>query len=139
MVSESFRQANKNSRFHVVPDGEQAPRLVRQAGEYAGAARPGLILLDLNLPGTHGLEVLTELKSDHDLKTIPVVVLSGSRHPADIERSYALHANAYIVKLADFEGFFDVIEQIDACFLSLIHPPPAGQPHDHLDRPVVDT
>ena len=64
------------------------------------------------------------MKSDPDLRTIPVAVLSCSQNPDDIQRTYALHANAYIVKPLDFNGFADMIRQIDACFLSLIQPPP---------------
>ena len=125
MVRESFAQA-RNNRFHVVPDGHQALRFLRQAGEHAGAPRPGLIILDLNLPGLHGLEVLAQIKADPELMIIPVVVLSSSRHPDDIRRSYEMHANAYIVKPADFDGFDDMIKRIDACFLGLIEPPPPG-------------
>jgi CheY-like chemotaxis protein len=125
MVSESFAQSNKNGRFHVVTDGAQGLRFLRQAGEFSTAPRPGLVLLDLNLPGLHGLEVLAEIKSDPDLMIIPVVVLSSSRHPDDVYRSYARHANAYIVKPVDFDGFSGVMQAIDTCFLGLIETPPA--------------
>ena len=87
MVREYFDQAGRNSRFHVIPDGQQALQFLRQAGEYGAAPRPGLILLDLNLPGLHGHEVLTEIKADPELRIIPVVILSSSRHPDDIKRS----------------------------------------------------
>lgn len=73
----------------------------------------------------HGLDVLAEIKADPELMIIPVVILS-SRHPDDIRRSYEMHANAYIVKPADFNGFDDMIKRIDACFLGLIEPPPPG-------------
>ena len=73
----------------------------------------------------HGLDVLAEIKADPDLKIIPVVILSTSGHPDDIKRSYELHASAYIVKPADFDGYDAVIKQIDACFLGLIQLPPA--------------
>ena len=124
MVGEYFDQAGRNSRFHVIPDGQQALQFLRQTGEYSAAPRPGLILLDLNLPGLHGHEVLAEIKADPKLRIIPVVILSSSRHPDDIKRSYELHANAYIVKPTDFDGFEDMIKKIDACFLGLIQPPP---------------
>ena len=103
-----------------------ALRFLRRAGEHAGAPRPGLIILDLNLPGLHGLEVLAEIKADPDLMVVPVVVLSSSRNPGDIRRSYELHANAYVVKPEDPDGFDDVIRRIDACFIGLIEPPPPG-------------
>ncbi len=124
MTRDALTEANKHSRFHLAPNGEEALRFLRRDGEFAQAPRPGLILLDLNLPGQHGLEVLAQLKSDPDPGVIPVVVLSSSQHPDDIRRSYELHANAYIVKPADFDGFADVVRRIDACFLGLIQPPP---------------
>src|ERR1700733_5202945 len=119
MVRESFAQASTNNRFHVVSDGAQALQFLRQVGEHARAPRPGLILLDLNLPGLHGLEVLAKIKADADLMIIPVVILSSSRNPDDIRRSYELHANAYIVKPVDFDGFDDTTRRIDACFVGL--------------------
>jgi CheY-like chemotaxis protein len=124
MVSKSFALASTNSRLHVVTDGRQALEFLRQAGEHAGAPRPGLIILDLSLPGLHGLEVLAEIKADPGLMIIPVVILSSSTHPGDIRRSYELHASAYIVKPADPGDFDDVIRTIDGCFLGLIEPPP---------------
>lgn len=123
MARETFELANKNCRFHVVADGPAGLRFLRRAGEYADAPVPRLVLLDLNLPGLHGLEVLAAIKSDPDLTIIPVIVLSSSRHPDDIRRSYAAHANAYIVKPADFDGFADTIRKIDACFVGLIQTP----------------
>jgi CheY-like chemotaxis protein len=124
MARESFEQAGKNSRFHVVSDGQQAMDFLRNEDEYADAPHPSLILLDLNLPGIHGLELLAEIKADKQLMMIPVVVLTSSSNPDDVRRSYALHANAYIVKPRDFDGFAQVIRQIDACFLGLIQLPP---------------
>jgi len=126
MVRESFAQAGKNSQFHVVPDGDKALRFLRRSGEYADAPRPGLVLLDLNLPRLHGLEVLAQIKADPDLQIIPVIVLSSSQDTADINRSYELHANAYIVKPRDFDGFTAMIKQVDECYLGLITPPGAA-------------
>jgi CheY-like chemotaxis protein len=107
----------------VVSDGEQAMQFLRRDGEYAGASKPGLILLDLNLPRRNGLEVLADLKSDSDLLSIPVVVLTTSQAEEDILRSYALHANAYISKPVDFDRFIDVIRQINKFFLKLVQLP----------------
>jgi CheY-like chemotaxis protein len=124
MTRESFAQAGKNNRFHVIPDGHEALRFLRRQGEYARAPQPGLILLDLNLPGPHGLDVLAQIKADPDLRIIPVVILSSSQDRDDIRRSYEMHASAYIVKPTDFDGFDDMIKQIGACFLGLIQLPP---------------
>ena len=86
---------------------------------------------------SRGLEVLAELKSDGDLLTIPVVVLSSSRHPTDVDRSYALHANGYIVKPVGLDDFVGAIKTIDACFLRLIEPSlPGDQPDPQ--HPVLD-
>jgi CheY-like chemotaxis protein len=124
LVRKSLARAGSSSRLHAVTDGRQALRFLRQAGEHATAPRPGLVILDLSLPGLHGLDVLAEIKADPGLLTIPVVILSSSTHPGDITRSYELHANAYIVKPADPDRFDDVIKAIGTCFLSLTGPPP---------------
>ena len=123
MTREAFAQYRIRNELHVVGDGEQAMRFLRKDGEYADAPRPGLILLDLNLPRRNGHEVLTELKADPDLLSIPVVVLTTSQAEEDILRSYSLHANAYITKPVDFERFIDVVRQIDDFFLTLVKLP----------------
>jgi len=124
MVRKSLAAAGNSSRLHAVTDGRQALRFLRHDGEHAAAPRPGLVILDLSLPGLHGLDVLAEVKADPGLLTIPVVILSSSSHPADITRGYELHANAYIVKPADPGRLDDVIKAIATCFLSLAEPPP---------------
>ena len=124
MVRKSLAQAGSRSRLYAVADGRQALRFLRRAGEHASAPRPGLVILDLSLPGLHGLDVLAEIKADPGLLTIPVVILSSSTDRGDITRSYELHANAYFVKPADLSRFDDVIKAVATCFLSLIEPPP---------------
>jgi len=123
MTREAFEHHKIRNQLHVVNDGEQAMRFLRQLGEYAGAPRPGLILLDLNLPRRDGLEVLAELKGDPGLRLIPVVILTTSQAEEDILRSYALHANAYVSKPVDFERFMDVIRQIDNFFVTVVELP----------------
>jgi CheY-like chemotaxis protein len=120
MTREAFGHYKLRNVLHVVTDGEQALQFLRRTGEYAGAPRPGLILLDLNLPRRDGLEVLAELKADPELKVIPVVILTTSQAHEDILRSYALHANAYVSKPVDFERFMDVIRQIDNFFVTVV-------------------
>jgi CheY-like chemotaxis protein len=120
MTREAFEQYKIRNVLHVVTDGEQALQFLRRAGDYAGAPRPGLILLDLNLPRLDGLEVLAELKADPELKVIPVVILTTSQAQQDVLRSYALHANAYVSKPVDFERFMDVIRQIDNFFVTVV-------------------
>ena len=123
MTREAFEHYRIRNELHVVSDGEQAMHFLRRAGDYANAPRPGLILLDLNLPRRNGHEVLAEVKADPDLLSIPVVVLTTSQAEEDILRSYSLHANAYISKPVDFERFIDVVRQIDDFFLTLVKLP----------------
>jgi CheY-like chemotaxis protein len=123
MTREAFEHYRIRNTLHVVGDGEQAMQFLRQAGEYTSMPRPGLILLDLNLPRRNGLEVLEDVKSDAELLSIPVVVLTTSQAEQDILRSYALHANAYISKPVDFDRFNDVIRQINKFFLTLVELP----------------
>jgi CheY-like chemotaxis protein len=123
MTREAFEYYKIQNRLHVVSDGEQALQFLHQAGPYADVPRPGLILLDVNLPRRSGLEVLAELKQDDELLMIPVIMLTTSRAEEDIVRSYSLHANAFITKPVDFEHFIDAIRQIDTFFLTLVKLP----------------
>jgi len=123
MTQEAFEFHKLRNRLHIVNDGEQALRYLRQEGEYAESPRPDLILLDLNLPRRDGREVLAEVKSDEDLCSIPVVILTTSQADEDILRSYRLHANAYISKPVDFERFIDVVRKIDEFFLTVVKLP----------------
>ena len=123
MTREAFEICAISSTLHVVGDGEQAMHFLHRAGEFAGAPRPGLILLDLNLPRRGGLELLAEVKADHDLLTIPVVVLTTSQAHTDITASYQLHANAYITKPVSFDLFTEAIRQVDRFYLTLAELP----------------
>jgi len=120
MTKEAFEYHKIRNRLHVVSDGDQALQFLRRTGPFAEAPRPGLILLDVNLPRRSGLEVLAELKRDPELLVIPVVMLTTSRAEEDILRSYSLHANAFVTKPVDFEHFIDAIRQIDNFFLTLV-------------------
>ena len=123
MTTEAFELSSVHSTLHVVSDGEQALQFLRRGGEFTGAPRPGLILLDLNLPRRNGLEVLAELKADPDLLTIPVVIFSTSQAETDISASYQLHANAYITKPVSLDLFTEAIRQVDDFFLTLVKLP----------------
>ena len=120
MTKEAFEHYKLRNVLHVMTDGEQALQFLRRTGGYADAPRPGLILLDLNLPRLDGLEVLAELKADPALKVIPVVILTTSQAQQDVLRSYVLHANAYVSKPVDFETFMEVIRQIDNFFVTVV-------------------
>ena len=123
MTREAFELSSIPSTLHVVGDGEQAMHFLRRTNEFTDAPRPGLILLDLNLPRRNGLEVLAELKADHDLLTIPVVILTTSQAETDILASYQSHANAYITKPVSFDRFTEAIRQVDDFFLTLVKLP----------------
>jgi CheY-like chemotaxis protein len=123
MTREAFEDYKVHNQLHVVNDGEQAMAFLRQEGEYADLPRPDLVLLDLNLPRMDGRQVLDAIKSDPDLSSIPVVVLTTSEAEDDVLRSYSLHANAYVTKPVDFERFIDVVRQIDDFFVSVVRLP----------------
>src|ERR1700761_117157 len=123
MTREAFEFYKIRNTLHVVTDGEQAMQFLRRTGPYADAPRPGLILLDVNLPRRSGLEVLAELKQDPELAVVPVVMLTTSHAEEDILRSYKLHANAYVTKPVDFDNFIAAIRQIDDFFLTLVQLP----------------
>ena len=123
LTREAFEDHHLGLQLHVVGDGEAAMRFLRRTDDFAGMARPALVLLDLNLPRRGGLEVLGELKADPGLRTIPVVVLTTSQAETDILRSYELHANAYVIKPFDAARFADAIRHIDDFFLTLVKRP----------------
>lgn len=125
IAKEALHAGHVESRLEVVSDGVEALAYLRNEGEYAEAARPDLILLDLNLPRKSGHEVLTEVKADPALRSIPVVVLTTSGLVEDVSRCYDHYANVYVTKPVDFEQFTQVVKQIDDFFLSVAELPSA--------------
>jgi CheY-like chemotaxis protein len=124
IAKEALKASRLKSNLTVVPDGVEALKYLRREDGYADADRPDLILLDLNLPRKSGHEVLAEVKSDPSLRKIPVVVLTTSGATEDVERSYDLHANAFVTKPVDFDHFTEVVKQIDDFFISVASLPP---------------
>ena len=120
LTREAFLDGKIHNSLAVVKDGVEAMEYLRRQGKFASAARPDLILLDLNLPRKDGREVLAEIKSDPALMRIPVVVLTTSRAEMDIVRTYNLHANCYIVKPVDLDQFIGVIKSIDNFWLTAV-------------------
>ena len=110
--------------LHIAEDGVEAIEFLKREGKHANAPRPGLIILDLNLPRKSGQEVLQELKSDPELKNIPVVVLTTSKAEEDVAKSYGLHANCYITKPVDFAKFVQVVRSINDFWLGVVTLPP---------------
>jgi CheY-like chemotaxis protein len=123
LTREAFKDAKVHINLHVVPDGTEAMTYLKREGQHATAPRPDLILLDLNLPKKDGREVLTEIKESPTLRSIPVVILTMSASEADVLRSYRLHANCYITKPVDLEGFLTVVRSIDNFWLSVVKLP----------------
>jgi CheY-like chemotaxis protein len=124
LTMEALRDAKVHNRVHVAPDGVEALAFLRQEGKHAGAPRPDLILLDLNLPRKDGREVLAEIKADERLKHIPVVILTTSRAEQDILKSYDLHANCYVTKPVDLDQFIAVVRSIEDFWLTVVALPP---------------
>ena len=118
LTREAFRNANMAIRLHVVSDGIEAVAFLRKTGDYAGTAHPDLILLDLNLPRMDGREVLSQIKADESLKSIPTVILTTSDAEADIAASYKLQANCYLSKPVQLEAFESLVKSINDFWLT---------------------
>jgi chemotaxis family two-component system response regulator Rcp1 len=123
LTREALKDAKVHISLHVASDGAEAMAFLERKGEHSDAPRPDLILLDLNLPKKDGREVLAEIKQSPTLKSIPVVVLTTSASEEDILRSYLLHANCYITKPVDLDGFLKVVKSIDSFWLSVVKLP----------------
>jgi two-component system, chemotaxis family, response regulator Rcp1 len=120
LTIEGLREAKVRNNLSVAKDGVEALSFLRREGQYADSVRPDLILLDLNLPRKDGRQVLSEIKADADLRTIPVVVLTTSRAEQDVLHSYQLQANCYITKPVDLEQFITVVKSIEDFWLTIV-------------------
>ncbi len=125
LTRRALQRGRVPSNVHVVRDGVEAMAFVQRQAQYADAPRPSLILLDLNLPRKDGRAVLAEIKSDAELRSIPVVVLTTSLAPEDVRTCYQLHANCFLVKPVDLDGFTATILAIEEFWLSRVKLPPA--------------
>lgn len=120
LIQEALKTSLLPHQVITVRDGVEAMNYLHQEGEYANAPRPDLILLDLNLPRKDGREVLAEIKSDPQLKRIPVVILTTSKNQDDIFHSYDLHANCYITKPRNLSQLFQIIQSIEKFWFSTV-------------------
>ncbi len=120
LMADAFAKNKSSSRLHHVEDGVEAMAFLRRQNGYAEAPRPDLILLDLNLPRKDGREVLSELKSHKDLRSIPVLVMTASDAEQDISSAYRLKANCCIRKPADPRLFTDVVQAIEHFWLEVV-------------------
>ena len=118
LTQEAFKEGKLSINMDVTMDGVEAVKFLKKEPPYSNSVTPDLILLDLNLPKRDGREVLEEIKSDSNLKRIPVVVLTTSNAEQDILKSYNLHVNCYINKPVDFDKFFDIIQKIEDFWLT---------------------
>ena len=126
LVEEVFQEAKIMNNLNIAEDGEEAMLFLRKEGKFSNVSNPDIILLDLNLPGKDGREVLKEIKEDNELKRIPVVILTTSKAEEDILKSYNLHANSYITKPVDFDQFIKVIKSIENFWLDIVKLPSKG-------------
>lgn len=127
LTKEALKEEKMHINLHVVGDGVEAMQFLHREGKFEKAIPPDLILLDLNLPRKDGREVLKEIKSDADLKRIPVVVLTISKAEEDILKTYNLHANCYITKPIDLNQFSHVVKSIKEFWLTIVKLPPNGK------------
>ncbi len=123
LTTEALKEAKVRNKLRHIDDGVEALAFLRRQGKHAGAPRPDLILLDLNLPRKDGREVLAEIKADQSLKRIPVVILTTSQAEEDILRAYNLNANCYVSKPVDLDQFIKVIRGINDFWLTIVKLP----------------
>ena len=123
LILEALKEGKLLLNISVVQDGIEAMDFLRRQGKYQQAPRPDLIILDLNLPKKSGREVLAEVKTDDDLRIIPVVVLTSSEAQDDVARAYGLHVNCYVAKPLGLDEFMRVIKSIDEFWLRTVRLP----------------
>ena len=124
LMQEALRESSLRNTLQVVKDGVEAMAYLRRESAYKDAARPDVVLLDLNLPRKDGREVLADIKQDPALRTIPVVILTTSTSDADILTAYDLHANLYVNKPVDLDEFLNIVREIDQFFSRVVRLPP---------------
>lgn len=123
LTEEALKDGKIENTLHVVTDGVEAVEFLLQRAEFQDAPRPDMVLLDLNLPRKNGDEVLEEIRQHRELKTIPVIVLTGSKAQEDVVKSYELCANAYLTKPVDPMEFIEVINELERFWLSVVRVP----------------
>ena len=123
LTKEALKNSRVINRLNVVNDGAEAIDYLHKMGKYNGTSTPDLILLDLNLPKKTGKEVLTDIKRDKTLKSIPVVILTTSQSEEDIQFAYQEHANCYLTKPVDFDQYLRVVSSIEDFWLTLVKLP----------------
>ena len=130
LTIEALARYNLANVVEVVKDGAEAIDYLRCQGKFSsrGNGNPAVVLLDLKMPKVDGLQVLKEIKDDHHLKTIPVVVLTSSREESDLVKSYQLGVNAYVIKPVDFKDFVEAVSKLGVFWAIVNEPPPGSTP-----------
>ena len=126
LIAKAFEKSSPTYQIKIVEDGEQLINYLRQSGDYTDsvkAPRPSLVLLDLNMPKKDGRVALEEIKSNHDLRRIPVIVLSTSDQKNDVIQCYDLGANSYIQKPSSYQGLVEMAEQVESYWFELSRTP----------------
>jgi chemotaxis family two-component system response regulator Rcp1 len=126
LTQEAFRETNRAIHLHIASDGIEAMAFLRREAKHVNAPRPDFILLDLNIPKMDGREVLAQIKSDDDLKTIPTIILTTSDAEADVVKSYQLQANCYLSKPVQLDDFEAVVRSINDFWLTKVKLPQRG-------------
>ena len=120
LIKEALKEGQSDHQLQVANNGEHAMALLRREGDYAEAPKPDLIVLDLNVPKKDGREVLEEIKADHRLRKVPIVVLTTSRDLNDVNAAYDLNCNCYITKPVDLDQFIEAVQLIEKFWLQIV-------------------
>jgi len=123
LTREALKEGKMLNNLQVAGDGVEALAYLKQTGKYAKAVRPDIILLDLNLPRKDGRELLADIKTDPNLRQIPVVILTTSKAEEDILKTYDLHANCYITKPVDLDQFMTVVKSVEDFWFTIVRLP----------------
>lgn len=126
LTREALKESKVLNNLHTAIDGVDALEFLQRKGEYVNAVRPDIILLDLNLPRKDGRELLADIKTDPDLRRIPVVILTTSKAEDDITQTYDLHANCYITKPVDLDQFIKVVKSVEDFWFTIVKLPRNG-------------
>jgi len=123
LTKTAFAEGKVPNTIHVCRNGEEGLAFLRREGQCADAPRPDLVLLDLNLPGMSGQDVLHEIKQSEDLREIPVVIMTSSNAERDIVQSYRLHANSYVVKPVGMDELIEITDTIESFWFKIVKTP----------------